>query len=81
MYCTPIVVLCYYKQDMNQREVIYADVHVVTAESRTVEMVLDDDRVEYAQVNHDLKTRTSMAVSRDPKKDEATTENLSNVMD
>ena len=66
---------------MNQREVIYADVHVVTAESRTVEMVLDDDRVKYAELNHNIKTTASMAVSRNPKKDEATTENLSNFMD
>jgi hypothetical protein len=43
-------------QDMNQREVVYADVHVVTAESRMVEMVLDDDRVEYAELNHNIKT-------------------------
>jgi hypothetical protein len=65
-------------QDMNQREVVYADVHVVTAESRMVEMVLDDDRVEYATLNHNIKTanKTSMAIS--PKQDEATAENYSN---
>ena len=66
---------------MNQREVVYADVHVVTAEFRTVEMVLDDDRVEYAELNHNIKTTASKAVSRNPKKDEATTENHSNFMD
>lgn len=65
---------------MNQREVIYTDVHVVTAESRTVEMVLDDDQVEYAELNHNIKATTSMAVSRNPKKDGATTENCSNFM-
>ena len=63
---------------MNQREVIYADVHVVTAESRTVEMVLDDDRLEYAELNYNIKTAASMAVSE---KDEATAENRSNFMD
>ena len=66
---------------MNQREVIYADVHVVTAESHTVEMVLDDGRVEYTELNHNIKAATSMADSRDLKKDEATTENLGNFMD
>ena len=60
-------------QDMNQREVVYADVHVVTAESRMVEMVLDDDRAEYTELNHNIKAITSMAIS--PKKDEATSEN------
>ena len=76
--CTHIM----HVQDMNQREVIYADVHVVTAESHKVEMVLDDDRIEYAELNHiNIKTTTSMAVSRNSKKDEATTENLSNFMD
>ena len=66
---------------MNQREVIYADVHVVTTESRMVEIVLDDDRVEYTELNHNIKAPTSMAGSRNLKKDKATTENLSNFMD
>ena len=61
---------------MNQREVIYADVHVVTPESRTVEMILDDDRVEYAKLNIKTETKTLIAVSS--KKNEATSKNSSN---
>ena len=65
-------------QDMNQREVVYADVHVVTAESHAIEMVLDDDRVEYAELNHNIKTTLNALMAVSPQKDEATSENYSN---
>ena len=56
---------------------IYADVHVVTAESRMVEMVLDDDRVKYAELNHNCSIKTTHRAIL-PQKDEAISENYSN---
>ena len=40
---------------------IYADVHVVTAESNRFETILDDDRVEYAELNHSIKEKNKRA--------------------
>ena len=56
-YTLPIV---HYMQGINQREMIYADVHVVTAESCKFEAILDDDRIEYAKLNHGIKTTSKM---------------------
>ena len=61
---------------MNQREVIYADIHVVTAESGKFETILDDDRVEYAKLNHNIKMASKIAAP--PKQEEDTSENCSN---
>ena len=49
---------------------IYADVHVVTAESNRFETILDDDQVEYAELNHSIKmtnkrSQRNMATSED----------------
>ena len=61
---------------MNQREVIYADVDVVMAESCTFQTILDDDHVEYAKLNHNIQYTNLMAASREP--EEATSDNDSN---
>ena len=49
---------------------IYADIHVVTAESNRFETILDDDRIEYAELNHSIKmtnkrAHRNMATSED----------------
>ena len=56
---------------MNQREVIYADIHVQSAECCKFETLLDDDLVEYAKVNN----LTSKVMDTHPKQNEPTSEN------
>ena len=72
-YTLPSIYVNMILQGKKRREVIYADIHVVTAESRTFETILDDDRVEYAKLNH---TNNNLS----PKKDEATSDNYSNLV-
>ena len=62
---------------MNQREVIYADVDVVMAESYTFQTILDDDHVEYVKLNHNIQTTNLMAASREQER--ATSNNDSNM--
>ena len=45
---------------MNQREVIYADMHMQSAESCKFGTILDDNQVEYAKLNHGIKMTKKM---------------------
>ena len=52
-----------YMQGKHQREVIYADINAVIAESSTVDALLRlDDQVEYAKLNYNLN-KNQMAAS------------------
>ena len=55
---------------MNRREVIYADIHVQSTESCKFGTLLDDNRVEYAKLNHSIKVTKKMDAP--PKQDEVT---------